>query len=157
MGPTTHKRSRTGGDTRLKRALVQPFHHRPAVMLFALTVTVACAEAHPLASTSGLVGRWGGVDAELSATSNSVRLDLVCGPIEFLAPLKPARDGGFTIEALGRGGTTRRPRPPTLLRGRVAGVAMEVQLSYLLPDSARSLAFKLVRDQPPSWRSVCLP
>ena len=119
-------------------------------------MALGCAESHPLAPSGRLVGRWGGVDAELTATTRTVRLQLMCGPIEFLAPLEPAPNGAFVIPTLGRGGSDARPLPPTILRGRVVATTMEVELSYLLPDATRTVSFKLAKDQPPSWPTLCV-
>jgi hypothetical protein len=100
-------------------------------------------------------GRWGGANAELTASALSVRLQLICGPVEWLSAIEPEPTGAFVLQSLGRSVGNGRPLPPMLLRGRVRGDSMQLELSTLLPDSTRRDGFLLIRNRSPTWRGVC--
>ena len=127
-------------------------------MVLALSaLVVACADAHPLAPSGPVVGRWGGVDADLVSLAQSVRLRLPCGTIDFASPIAPAATGVFTVQSLGRGGTDTRPLAPAILQGRVTGAAMQITVTYLLPATQRTATYELSRDRAPVFETVCPP
>jgi hypothetical protein len=125
---------------------------RVSILIALLT---ACAEGNTSAPGRAIVGRWGGVDAELTANTASVQLLARCDSITFLAPLVPDAAGYFVIQALGRSGPDRRPNPPSILRGRVAGTVLDLELSYLHFDTTRTLPFRVALNQPQTRMTVC--
>jgi hypothetical protein len=71
---------------------------RPAVLLW-LLVSTACAR-DTLAPPNTVLGRFGGRATELVATTESVRVQFVCGVAVFRQPLVPGDDGHFVLSPM---------------------------------------------------------
>lgn len=60
-----------------------------------LLSAIACHDAEPTAPPGAIVGRWGGVNAELVAGARSVTVQFGCGPLTSNGALIPDASGHF--------------------------------------------------------------
>lgn len=120
-----------------------------------LTLLGACRLQETPVDANAVIGRWGGVGAGVDARATMTTLRLPCDQLMFSAPIIAAEDGRFVVPAMGRSASSIRPSPPAVLRGRIVGEVLTIDVLFVRPDTSWSLAWTLTRDAAPNISGVC--
>jgi hypothetical protein len=120
-----------------------------------LTLLGACRLQETSIDANAVIGQWGGVGAGVDARATMTTLRLPCDRLTFPAPIITAEDGRFVVQAMGRSASSIRPSPPAVLRGRMVGDVLTIDVLFIRPDTSWSVARTLTRDAAPDISGVC--
>lgn len=99
--------------------------HMTLLLAFGLAAAIGCTAAGPrLGDGAAVMGRWGGVHAELTLTDTGGAIEYDCAHGGFEAPVRPDRDGRFDISGVHvreHGGPSREGEVPDSVPARYVG------------------------------------
>ena len=117
-------------------------------VLLSVVVVAACSDSPPTAPAGAVIGRFGGVGAELVGTAREVQFSNVCGTYRFPQALVPdANTGRFALGPIlvptGAGNQSA-----IVLRGTIASGRLDLEFRFLTPTSeGGSTRFTLAQNQ----------
>jgi hypothetical protein len=135
----------------------------PSSVLVGLGVVAACS---PSESPARVTGSWGGPDAMVVASADSIRLTLSCSKWLFTAPVNVAADGKFTMDGVGSGvlgpasdasATAAGGQNPIHANGRISDSTMTLSLytGAVTPNPANVFSFTLTRGKVVMLPAIC--
>ena len=127
-----------------------------AVSLVVLATLAGCRIGESPGNPDALVGRWGGVGAEVEGRGTVTTLRMACDVLDFSAPMVVGNDGRFVLPATGRSRSSFRPSPPALLSGRLSGTTLTVDARFVRPDTSWTVRFVLEEGTAPNLSGACL-
>ena len=128
---------------------------RRAFSLAVLAALAGCRLSEPVGNPDALVGRWGGVGAEVEGRGSATTLRMACDVLTFAAPMVVGSDGRFVVPATGRSRSVSFPSPPAVLRGSVSGTTLTVDALFVRPDTSWTVRFVLQEDAAPDLSGAC--
>jgi hypothetical protein len=135
----------------------------PSSVLIGLVIVGACSSAQ---APARITGSWGGPDAMLVASADSIRLTLSCSKWLFTTPVNVAADGKFTMDGVGSGtlgpatdtsATAVARQNPIHANGRIGDSTMTLSLyaGAVTSHPANVLSFTLTRGNVVMLPAIC--
>ena len=129
----------------------------------ALGIVAACSSSE---SPARVTGSWGGPDAMLVASADSIRLTLSCSKWLFTTPVNVAPDGKFAMDGVGSGilgpatdtsATTMNGQNSVHASGRITDSTMTLSLytGAVTPNPSNAQSFTLTRGNVVMLPAIC--